>query len=44
MFRRNFEGPILKSRTPDASPKEIELGQARSEQVGYSCFLDPRLR
>jgi hypothetical protein len=25
--------PILKSRAPDASAKEIEVGEARTEQV-----------
>lgn len=33
VFRKVYENPILKSRAPDASPKEIELGEARMEQV-----------
>jgi DNA repair and recombination protein RAD54B len=33
IFRKVFENPILKSRAPDASPKEVELGEARTEQV-----------
>lgn len=28
-----YETPILKSRTPDSTPKEAEIGQARSAQV-----------
>ncbi|KAF9007989.1 SNF2 family N-terminal domain-containing protein [Cyathus striatus] len=32
-FRRLYENPILKSRTPDATAKEIELGEARSAQL-----------
>ena len=33
VFRKVYENPILKSRAPDASPKEVELGEARMEQV-----------
>ncbi|KAF8813639.1 hypothetical protein BYT27DRAFT_7334698 [Phlegmacium glaucopus] len=33
VFRKVYENPILKSRTPDASPKEVELGEARTEQL-----------
>ena len=33
VFRKVYETPILKSRTPDASPKEIELGEMRTAQV-----------
>lgn len=33
VFRKVYENPILKSRAPDASPKEVELGEARTEQV-----------
>ncbi|TFK25490.1 RAD54B protein [Coprinopsis marcescibilis] len=32
-FRKVFEIPILKSRAPEATPKEIELGEARTEQL-----------
>jgi hypothetical protein len=32
-FRRVYEVPILKSRSPDASAKEIEIGEARMSQV-----------
>ncbi|KAF7428413.1 helicase [Pleurotus ostreatus] len=32
-FRRIYEVPILKSREPDATSKEIEIGTARSEQL-----------
>lgn len=32
-FRRVYEVPILKSRAPGASEKEIKLGEARAEQV-----------
>lgn len=34
VFRKVYETPILKSRTPDASSKEIELGETRTAQVG----------
>ncbi|CAA7259250.1 unnamed protein product [Cyclocybe aegerita] len=33
VFRRVYETPILKSRTPDASEKEIEIGEARTAQL-----------
>jgi hypothetical protein len=32
-FRRVYENPILKSRTPDCTGKEKELGESRSKQV-----------
>lgn len=32
-FRRVFENPILKSRAPGATAKEIEIGEARTEEV-----------
>ncbi|KAI9668669.1 MAG: helicase [Alyxoria varia] len=32
-FKRQFESPILKSRQPDATEKEIEKGNARSEEL-----------
>ena len=42
-FRRVYEGPILKSRTPDASPKDTELGEARTAQVaGFFLLLSFR--
>lgn len=34
VFRKVYENPILKSRTPDASSREIELGETRTAQVG----------
>lgn len=33
IFKRVYEIPILKSRAPDATSKDIELGQARTAQV-----------
>ncbi|KAF8160977.1 SNF2 family N-terminal domain-containing protein [Crassisporium funariophilum] len=33
VFRRVYENPILKSRTPEASEKEIEVGEARTAQL-----------
>ncbi|KIM45152.1 hypothetical protein M413DRAFT_441835 [Hebeloma cylindrosporum] len=33
VFRKVYETPILKSRTPDASSKEIELGETRTAQL-----------
>ncbi|KAG2128615.1 P-loop containing nucleoside triphosphate hydrolase protein [Suillus bovinus] len=32
-FRRVYEVPILKSRAPDCTAKELELGEARSAQL-----------
>ncbi|TEB37551.1 hypothetical protein FA13DRAFT_1726666 [Coprinellus micaceus] len=32
-FRRVYEAPILKSRAPEASTKEIEVGEARTEEL-----------
>jgi DNA repair and recombination protein RAD54B len=32
-FVKNFENPIVKSRQPDALEKDIELGEARSEEL-----------
>ncbi|KII92162.1 hypothetical protein PLICRDRAFT_50591 [Plicaturopsis crispa FD-325 SS-3] len=32
-FRRVYEAPILKSRAPDSTPKENEIGEARSAQL-----------
>ncbi|KZF24078.1 DNA repair and recombination protein RAD26 [Xylona heveae TC161] len=32
-FRREFEAPILKSRQPGASKKDVEKGEARSEEL-----------
>ena len=37
IFRKVYETPILKSRAPDASRKEIELGEAKTAQV---CLWD----
>ncbi|PPQ99726.1 hypothetical protein CVT24_009709 [Panaeolus cyanescens] len=33
VFRRVYEAPIVKSRQPDATQKEIEVGNARTEQL-----------
>ncbi|KAH0589308.1 hypothetical protein H2248_005070 [Termitomyces sp. 'cryptogamus'] len=33
IFKRVYEIPILKSRAPDASPKDIEIGEARTAQL-----------
>ena len=33
-FRREFENPIIRSRQPGASPKDIEKGKARTEELG----------
>ncbi|KAG6862305.1 hypothetical protein C0995_016003 [Termitomyces sp. Mi166 len=44
IFKRVYETPILKSRAPDASPKDIELGEARTAQVtGLMIDIVPRL-
>lgn len=32
-FRKVFENPILKSRAPGCSAKELEIGKARQAQV-----------
>ncbi|KIK99085.1 hypothetical protein PAXRUDRAFT_823120 [Paxillus rubicundulus Ve08.2h10] len=32
-FRRVYEAPILKSRAPDRTAKELEIGEARSAQL-----------
>lgn len=32
-FKKNFENPILKSRQPNASEKDRELGEARQEEL-----------
>lgn len=33
IFKKDFENPILKSRQPGASAKDIEKGQSRSEEL-----------
>ena len=40
-FTKQFEGPIVKSRQPDASEDDIETGQARSEELAEttSAFI-----
>lgn len=35
-FVKNFETPILKSRQPNALEKDIELGEARSEELAQT--------
>jgi DNA repair and recombination protein RAD54B len=42
-FRRVFENPILKSRAPGATAKEIEIGEARTEEVTSPFVLFPLL-
>jgi DNA repair and recombination protein RAD54B len=32
-FKRVYENPIIKSRAPDSTTKEVELGEARSAQA-----------
>ncbi|EEP82217.1 conserved hypothetical protein [Uncinocarpus reesii 1704] len=39
MFMKEFEGPIVKSRQPGASRKEIEKGKARSEELASLTSL-----
>ena len=44
-FRRVYEVPILKSRAPDRTGKELEIGEARSTQVCLlQCTRRPVLR
>jgi DNA repair and recombination protein RAD54B len=38
MFSRVYENPILKSRAPDCTPQEFEIGSGRAEQVGFVCY------
>jgi len=38
-FRRIYEVPILKSRAPDCTAKEAELGESRSARVCRSSLL-----
>jgi DNA repair and recombination protein RAD54B len=38
-FRRVYEAPILKSRAPDASGRESEIGRMRSEQVSMAYHI-----
>ncbi|KAF6760030.1 RAD54B protein [Ephemerocybe angulata] len=45
-FKRVYETPILKSRMPEASDKEIEVGEARTEELlrisnEYVVFVTP---
>jgi hypothetical protein len=35
VFRKVYEAPIVKSRMPDATRKEVELGDGRTEQVSF---------
>ncbi|OJD13534.1 hypothetical protein AJ78_06018 [Emergomyces pasteurianus Ep9510] len=39
MFMKEFEGPIVKSRQPDALKKDIEKGKARSEELANLTSL-----
>jgi hypothetical protein len=39
-FRRVYEAPILKSRAPDCSKRESELGRTRSEKVSINIDSD----
>jgi hypothetical protein len=38
-FRKEFENPIVKSRQPGASKKDVEKGKARNDEVLVSCVL-----
>ena len=40
-FMKNFEAPIVKSRQPNALEKDVELGEARSEELAQltSAFI-----
>ncbi|KAG6819675.1 hypothetical protein H0H93_009708 [Arthromyces matolae] len=40
VFKRVYETPILKSRAPDASAKEVEIGEARTAQILSQEKLD----
>lgn len=40
-FRRVYEVPILKSRAPDRTAKELEIGEARSAQVHSLLCIPP---
>lgn len=41
LFLKQFEGPIVRSRQPEATPDEIEKGQARSDELAEttSAFI-----
>ncbi|PGH12026.1 hypothetical protein AJ79_04535 [Helicocarpus griseus UAMH5409] len=39
MFMKEFEGPIVKSRQPGAATKDIEKGEARSEELASLTSL-----
>ena len=34
-FKRTFEAPIVRSRQPEASIKDIEKGKARGDEVRF---------
>ena len=38
-FKKEFEGPILKSRQPEASKKDIEKGSARGEELASTTKM-----
>ena len=38
-FRRVYEIPILKSRSPGCTAKETEIGEARSAQVSFDYII-----
>lgn len=40
IFRRVYETPILKSRVPEATTKDIEVGEARIDQVSRTHFSE----
>lgn len=42
-FRRVYEAPILKSRAPDASEKDTEIGEARTAQVKITIIPNPSI-
>lgn len=42
-FRRTFEAPIVRSRQPEASAKDIEKGNARGDEVNKKCPIHLQL-
>lgn len=37
-FAKHYEKPILKSRTPNCSVKDVELGRERANDVRFSLL------
>lgn len=40
-FKKEFENPIVRSRQPGASKKDVEKGKARNEEVVVLAVLAP---